>query len=131
MACGCVNHKAKSSGAIAGRVLIGPVAKRGEYAIYPHDQCVFCAEKHLSYAWRVAKECGYENTNRQCVIGELQATIQHLWIDNRALAEQVRAIRHLIQQRREAEVDWHPLLTAMDWTATAAASENVKPEEST
>ena len=26
--------------------------------------------------------------------------------------------------------DWHPLLTAMDWTATAAANENVKPEES-
>ena len=69
--------------------------------------------------------------NRQRIIGELTAAALHLYKAHPELAESIRNIRHLIQQRREAEVDWHPLLTAMDWTATAAANENVKPEEST
>ena len=68
--------------------------------------------------------------NRQRIIGELTAAALHLYKAHPELAESIRAVRHLIQQRREAEVDWHPLLTAMDWTATAAANENVTPEES-
>ena len=99
--------------------------------LYPATQCVFCAEKHLSYANALAEEAGYVAINRQRIIGELTAAALHLYKEHAELAEKVRTIRHLIQQRREAEVDWHPLLTAMDWTATAAANENVKPEEST
>lgn len=103
----------------------------GHSAIYPAEGCELCAEKHLSTAYALAGEAGYVAINRQRIIGELTACALHLYKEHAELAEKVRAIRHLIQQRREAEVDWHPLLTAMDWTATAAASENVKPEEST
>jgi hypothetical protein len=72
---------------------------------------------------------GYVPINRQRIIGELTAAALHLYKAHPELAESIRAVRHLIQQRREAEVDWHPLLTAMDALATAA-NENVKPEES-
>lgn len=99
--------------------------------IYPEDGCVLCAEKHISAAFALAGEAGYVAVNRQRIIGELTACALHLYKEHKELAEKVRAARHLIQQRREAEVDWHPLLTAMDWMATAAANENVKPEEST
>lgn len=96
----------------------------------PTDECVLCAEKHLATAYTLAQECGYEDTNRQRIIGELVLSQWHVWHSNMKLAEKIRTIRHLIQQRRETEVDWMPLLTAMDALATAAASENVKPEES-
>ncbi len=98
--------------------------------IYPAEGCELCAEKHLSTAFALAGEAGYVAVNRQRIIGELTACALHLYKEHAELAEKIRTIRHLIQQRREAEVDWHPLLTAMDWTATAAANENVKPEES-
>ncbi len=99
--------------------------------IYPAEGCELCAEKHLSTAYALAGEAGYVPINRQRIIGELTTCALHLYKEHAELAEKVRAIRHLIQNRNEAAVDWHPLLTAMDWTATAAANENVKPEEST
>lgn len=103
----------------------------GHSAIYPAEGCELCAEKHLSTAYALAGEAGYVPINRQRIIGELTACALHLYKEHAELAEKVRAIRHLIQNRNEADVDWHPLLTAMDWTATTAASENVKQEEST
>ena len=98
--------------------------------IYPAEGCELCAEKHLSTAYALAGEAGYVAINRQRIIGELTAAALLLYKDHPKLAESIRAARHLIQNRNEAAVDWHPLLTAMDWTATAAANENVKPEES-
>ena len=98
--------------------------------IYPAEGCELCAEKHLSTAYALAGEAGYVPINRQRIIGELTAAALHLYKDHPKLAESIRAARHLIQNRNEAAVDWHPLLTAMDWTATAAANENVKQEES-
>ena len=102
----------------------------GDSVIYPATGCELCAEKHLSTAYALAGEAGYVPINRQRIIGELTACALHLYKEHKELSEKVRTIRHLIQQRREAEVDWHPLLTAMDALATAAANENVKPEES-
>ena len=93
-------------------------------AILPTDECVLCAEKHLSTAYALAQECGYEGVNRQRIIGEIVLSQWHVWHSNMKLAEKIRTIRHLIQQRREAEVDWHPLLTAMDALATAATLED-------
>ena len=92
--------------------------------IYPATGCELCAEKHLSTAYALAGEAGYVPINRQRIIGELTACALHLYKEHAELAEKIRTIRHLIQQRREAEVDWHPLLTAMDWTATAATLED-------
>ena len=103
----------------------------GHSAIYPAEGCELCAEKHLSTAYALAGEAGYVPINRQRIIGELTACALHLYKEHAELAEKVRAIRHLIQNRNETAVDWHPLLTAMDWTATAASNENVKQEEST
>ena len=118
MAC-CGQHKDK--GGDESSVRVPP--------IYPATGCELCAEKHLSTAYALAGEAGYVAINRQRIIGELTAAALHLYKDHPKLAESIRAVRHLIQQRREAEVDWHPLLTAMDALATAA-NENVKPEES-
>ena len=118
--CGKHAFKAKSS---------AKSEKPKDYFIGPYEPCVFCAEKHLSDALDLARECGYETPNRQAIIGALGSCARHLWTENRATAEKVRAARHLIQRRREAEVDWMPMLAEMDALATAA-NENVKPEES-
>jgi len=80
----------------------------------PTDECLLCAEKHLSTAYALAQERGYEGVNRQRVIGELVLAQWHCWHEAPKLAAQVRDIRHLVQQRRHAEVDWRPILTAMD-----------------
>ena len=113
MAC-CGQHKDKGGGDSSVRVP----------PIYPATGCELCAEKHLSTAYALAGEAGYVAINRQRIIGELTAAALHLYKDHPKLAESIRAARHLIQNRNEAAVDWHPLLTAMDWTATAATLED-------
>lgn len=89
--------------------------------IYPATGCELCAEKHLSTAYALAGEAGYVSINRQRIIGELTACALHLYKEHAELAEKVRAMRHLIQQRREAEVDWNPLLAEIDALAAAEA----------
>ena len=39
------------------------------------------------------------------------------------LAEKIRDIRHLVQQRREAEIDWTPVALEIDALASAEAEE--------
>ena len=87
--------------------------------ILPSDPCIFCAEKHFATAWRIANEYGYVAANRAAIIGELVLCQWHLWkTDHLDLCEKVRDIRHAVQQRREAEVDWLPALAEMDALAT-------------
>lgn len=74
--------------------------------ILPGDECILCAEKHLSTAYALAVETGYADLNRQRIIGELVLAQWHCWRHDMRLAEAVRDIRHLVQARREAEVDW-------------------------
>ncbi len=81
---------------------------------FPATQCIQCAEKHISLASALAWECGYKAPNRQRVIGELAAAALHLCVEHKELADRVRAVRHLIQQRKEPEVQWDDLLTEMD-----------------
>ena len=90
--------------------------------IYPETGCVMCAEKHLSTAYALAGEAGYVTPNRQRIVGEMTASALHLFMEHKELAGSIRDARHLIQQRRENEVDWHPLLTAMDALAAAEAA---------
>lgn len=80
----------------------------------PTEPCVCCAEKHLSTAYALAMEVGYETPNRQRIAGELVACQWHLYKHNSPLAAQVRAARHLIQWRKESQVDWLPLLKGVD-----------------
>ena len=96
-------------------------APRAERTILPYEQCVFCAEKHLSDAWDLCRECGYEFPNRQTVIGALGSAERHLMVNWRDLAERVRAVRHLVQMRDESKIDWKPLLAEIDALATAEA----------
>ena len=100
----------------------GDTKPAADYSIYPAAGCVLCAEKHLSLAYALAGEAGYGIPNRHRIIGELDAAALHLYRGHRELAEQVRAMRHLVQARREAEVDWHPVLTAIDWLAGQEAA---------
>jgi hypothetical protein len=92
-----------------------------EHYIVPTEPCALCAEKHISTAYALAQECGYAPVNRQRIVGELVACQWHLFKDHANLAELVRGIRHCVQRRREAEVDWHPILTAVDFIAAKEA----------
>ena len=89
-------------------------ARKTATGIYPAEGCELCAEKHLSTAFALAGEAGYVAVNRQRIIGELTACALHLYKEHAELAEKVRAIRHMIQHRREAEVDWTPMLAEID-----------------
>lgn len=90
--------------------------------IYPETGCVMCAEKHLSTAFALAGEAGYVTPNRQRIVGEMTASALHLFREHKELAGSIRAARHLIQQRREKEVDWMPMLAEMDAQAAAEAA---------
>ena len=96
--------------------------------IYPETGCVMCAEKHLSTAYALAGEAGYVTPNRQRIVGEMTASALHLFREHKELAGSIRDARHLIQQRRETEVDWEPMLAEIDALATAAAEELKKQE---
>lgn len=87
----------------------------------PSDECILCAEKHLATAYALAVENGYESVNRIAIIGQLCLSQWHCWHADIELAKSIRDIRHLIQQRREAEVDWTPMLAEMDALASAEA----------
>lgn len=103
MAC-CGKHKAKVSGGLVDM----------DRRTLPTDECVLCAEKHLATAYALATENGYEGTNRASTIGQLCLAQWHCWHTDAKLAEAIRDVRHLVQQRREIEIDWNHVLTAID-----------------
>lgn len=90
--------------------------------IAPTEPCVFCAEKHLATAYALAQESGYVPLNRARIIGELVASQWHLWRLSLPLAEKIRDVRHLVQRRKESEIDWPPLLSEMNELASREAS---------
>lgn len=113
----CGKHK---KAAAAGTV---NVAAAPETGLYPHTGCVLCAEKHLSTAYALAGEAGYVPVNRQRIIGELTAAALHLFKEHAEMAERVRGMRHAIQTRREADVNWNPLLAEIDELARKSLEE--------
>lgn len=99
--------------------------------IYPATQCELCAQKHLAHADCIRRaqiqlalahalkyEPGYEQINHMRIIGELSACALHLYKDHPELAGKVRAVRHLVQERKDSEAEWEPLLIEMDAVAT-------------
>lgn len=94
----------------------------GGFKVLPYEPCVFCAEKHISRAWRLASECGYAFPNRQTIIGELENAEEHLFENWRPLFVKVRMVRHLVQLRQESKIDWNPLLAEIDALASAEAA---------
>ena len=80
----------------------------------PSDECILCAEKHLATAYALSVENGYESVNRAAVIGQLCLAQWHCWHADMELAQSIRDIRHLVQQRRENEIDWLPSFTQMN-----------------
>ena len=93
----------------------------------PSAVCLFCAEKHLSYAWELARERGYEVVNRQAIVGELVAAVMHLPLDEMVLSEKIREARHAIQDRegKEKTIDWEGLMRGIDaLIAKSEAKEN-------
>ncbi len=111
MAC-CGQHRKSSP------TPVGSKKRTGSHLIYPAEGCVLCAEKHISTAYALAGEAGYIPVNRQRIIGELTACALHLFREHKELSEAVRTIRHQIQQRRESEIDWLPVLKKIDDLAT-------------
>lgn len=103
MSC-CGKHKAKISAGMPDM----------ERKTLPSDECVLCAEKHLASAYALSVENGYEGTNRASTIGQLCLSQWHCWRADIELAKSIRDIRHLVQQRREAEIAWEPVLKKMD-----------------
>lgn len=122
MSC-CGQHRAY----LASGKLDFPVGNENHKS--PLERCVFCAEKHLSYASRLAMEWGYETPNRQIIIGELVAAQNHLCADHPMLAGKIRDARHRIQRRRETEVDWKPMLAEIDALAAAEAKKILEQQQ--
>lgn len=118
----CGHHRiARTVKTETGIDVSAPKMPRDGFEILPYEPCAFCAEKHLSDAWDLSRECGYETPNRQTIIGALGSAERHLFLNWRPLAGKVRAVRHLVQMRNESKIDWKPLLAEIDALATAEA----------
>ena len=80
------------------------------------EPCLFCAEKHFSEALCLSRECGYNGENRHFIIGALVLAQWHLFKEHGELAEQIRNLRHYIQNRRENEIEglWREISLSID-----------------
>lgn len=126
MACNCMERR---GAAASGQMVDRPGTKR------PEEPCVFCAEKHLSTAYALAQEGGYEGKNRLRMIGELVLAQWHLWLDHRAIAVKIRDLRHAVQSwKQPADGLWDAAsaevqaLTRAEAGRLAAADAAASPE---
>ncbi len=105
MACGCKNKNSTKQ-----------VDLPSDYSKPPTEYCAYCADKHFSTAWTLAKEAGYEEKNRRYVVGELVLMQWHLNSDYPDFCSRVREIRHRWQvgNWRGAEKLWEPLGRELD-----------------
>ena len=87
-----------------------------DHVIRPDEPCLFCAEKHFSEALCLSRECGYNGENRHFIIGALVLAQWHLFKEHGELAEQIRNLRHYIQNRRENEIEglWREISLSID-----------------
>lgn len=95
----------------------------------PREPCIYCAEKHLSTAFALANELGYEKFNRQYIIGELVLAQWHLK-EHILEALKIRDIRHLVQQRKEKEVKWDDALSSINELIEKSIEETKTREQS-
>ena len=68
-----------------------------------------------------SREDGYATTveYRKRLVGELVQAQWHTYKEHPEFAQRLRSARHLIQQRREGEVDWHSILAELDAMVSA------------
>lgn len=66
------------------------------------------------YATRLPAELQTAQMDSLADVTWLQGTTPAIRVEHKELADRVRAVRHLIQQRKEPEVQWDDLLTEMD-----------------
>ena len=105
MSC-CGQHKAARA--------VGAVDK--PLRVKPDTECALCGDKHLSTAfvlWSEGLAGGYTLENRAAVVGELCASAWHIWRADYALAQLIRDIRHQMQRRQEASIEWGAALGRM------------------
>jgi len=85
-----------------------PIGLHAHGGTWPTDFCLYCAEKHLSYAACFAREHGHEKDNIGFVSGELGGAELHLAAgpeEAKKLAERIRELRHAVQTSRTAPLD--------------------------
>lgn len=84
------------------------------FEILPDEECIMCAEKHYSYAMELASEIGYIAVNNQKIIGQLVASQWHVAKYDEQLANDMRDIRHLVQERTTESIDWKPICLRLE-----------------
>lgn len=100
MSCGCKKHTET------------PVDQWGDFQKTPAEACAECAYKHMTAAFALAREIGYEEKNEPYIVGELQLAGWHLSIRHPNLAMQIREIRIHWEMGRYAlaATRWEPLI---------------------
>ena len=82
--------------------------------ILPDEECIMCGEKHYSYAMELAAEIGYVPVNTQKIIGQLTAAQWHVFKYDEQLANDIRDVRHYVQERTPDLIDWKPICIKLD-----------------
>lgn len=98
----------------------------------PNEPCLYCCEKHLSTAWALQRERGYEVVNRQAIIGEMVGAALHLPLDETDLSAKILNARHAIQDShtKEPDVDWEGLMRDIDGLISKAEAAEAVAEKS-
>ena len=92
-----------------------PCKCKKDFKKKPNEYCLFCAEKHFSTAKQAYYELGYQRTNRQLIIGQLELARKHLSKDEK-LQLKIRDLRHRIQDRKVTitESEWDQICLLID-----------------
>ena len=67
--------------------------------VYAQEQCLFCAMKHLTVAWTLFNEFGYEDMNLASIDGNLRLCISHMQYTDKAFCLQVRNLAVAVEKR--------------------------------
>lgn len=80
--------------------------KNGEQVngtVFPEDQCVVCAAKHLAMARAAWGEFTYELVNRFWCAGHIRLAVEHLKIDNKEFALKLRDLAVAIENVQDID----------------------------
>ena len=94
--------------------------------ILPDEQCIMCGEKHYSYAMELASEVGYVAVNNQKIIGQLVASQWHVNTYDEKLANDIRDIRHYVQERTPELINWKPICIRLEELVRKDKEESLK-----
>lgn len=74
-------------------------AKSGR--VRPDDQCTMCAYKHLLMACGAYSELSYEEDNREWVAGQLRLAVEHLKLEHREFALEIRDLAVMVEMAKD------------------------------